>query len=34
MLHWLLELIAEFKLKKTGYEIFFNPKGISLKKIK
>jgi hypothetical protein len=34
MLRWLQELITEFRLKKDGYEIFFNAKGINLRKIK
>jgi hypothetical protein len=34
MLRWLQELLNEFKPKKSGYEIFFTAKGMSLKRIK
>jgi hypothetical protein len=34
MLYWLKKLIAEFKPKRTGYQIYFNAKGISVERIK
>lgn len=34
MLRWLQALLDEFIPKKNGYEIFFNAKGMSIKRIK
>ena len=34
MLRLLQELMDEMRKRKTGYEIFFNAKGMSLKRIK